>query len=103
MAFSVTPTSGVAPYVINATFANRLGFERGLYRLEVRIPKTVGSCPLPNSGTNQALIAEQLLSTGSYSLTTSVEVGSCQSIGLRIVNVATSAVTSSQSEEISNL
>lgn len=103
MAFDVTPTSDAAPYLVTASFDNAVNIDDVNYRLEVRIPKAVGSCPAPTGGTNQAGLANNLLSNGSFEIATDVDPGSCQTIGVSIVDISTSAVISSDSGQISNL
>ena len=104
MAFSVSPTSGSAPYVLEADFENRLGFDTGTYGLFVYATTTAGSCPpLVTTGTNIDAAATALLDVGSYSTTTTVPAGSCRTFSLVIKNLATSDVVGSSIVSVSNL
>ena len=80
MAFSVTPTSGTAPYTLTATFAETLGFDTGDYLLRVYSQTLVGSCPSTAypGGSQSVPIATSLLATGSAESSTSVPDGSCR-------------------------
>lgn len=104
MAFSVTPTAGTAPYTFTAEYANKLGFELGLYITEFRTETGIGSCPAPELiGANSATSAQTLLQTGTVVTTVSVPVGSCRNYINLVRRVSDNEIVSSMNIYIDNL
>lgn len=105
MAFTVTPTSGDAPYILNADISNKLGFELGLYSLELRNATNAGSCPAPiYSGGMLTPQAVELLTLGTTTITTpSVPTGSCRIYTLLVRNIVTGSRVSEKTVSINNV
>ena len=85
MAFDVTPTSGDAPYVFtaNLAFDGRIDFVN--FSLEFRVTTQTGSCFVGVSeGTNLVNAAQAILDSGTYTLNSSFDVGSCATVSLII-------------------
>ena len=104
MAFTVTPTSGTAPYLYEAEIANRIGFDLGLYITEYRFLEAVGSCPAnavvgPNSTGN----AFALLNTGSFTSQSPVPAGSCRSSVFLVRRISDGTIVSQMSVDINNV
>ena len=105
MAFAVTPTSGEGPFTYTASFANKLGFDLGLYSLEFRGGSAVGSCPASGiSGTNVVAAVNSLLETGSWlSSGTVIPPGSCRTTSLIIRLVADGSIIEESLAQINNV
>lgn len=105
MAFTVTPTSGAAPYVFEAEFSNRIGLDQGFYSLHFYATSGVGTCPAPTtSGTDQQNVVQALLNVGTYTQSgNSVPAGSCRVHNLVIREIATNNIVSSSSLSIDNV
>lgn len=104
MAFTVAPTSGSAPYVLSATFAEKYLIDDINYRITVRFSQATGSCPAV--GVADTLSESQLadlLENGSTSSAATVSSGACRTFTLRILRVSDSAVVASSSVYIDNI
>ena len=104
MAFTVTPTSGSAPYLFEAEFDGVGSFGHG-YRAELRFSApTAGSCPPAANATNPVTGAgAELVNTGSYLRTTgSVPAGNCNVYRLVVLD-DTNTIISSSMVNIDNL
>lgn len=103
MAFTVTPTAGDAPYVLNATFDNIASIDFINYSLELRSSSQVGSCFMDVSeGPDTPSISQSLLASGSATLLNSVPAGSCSTRSLIIRDLSTNAIIESQNVYIDN-
>ena len=88
MAFTVTPTSGDAPYVFTAEFDNIESFIPQRYLLLFRSNTSVGSCSSSISGNFNPTAAADLLNEGVYTLESpSVPVGSCNRYRITVYDV----------------
>lgn len=103
MAFTVTPTSGAAPYTFEATFFNKMRINTGRYTLFLRSTDMVGSCPPMGNSTNLAAGASQLLANGILISNANVSNGSCRTFTLSITDNVDSSVISSATISISNV
>lgn len=104
MAFTVTPASGSAPYLFEASFDNPGSFGYG-YTAVLRFSSpVVGSCPPPANATNVVAGAgESLVNTGSYLRTTgSVPADNCNVYRLDVVD-SDNIVVSQMSVNINNV
>ena len=104
MAFDVTPTSGEGPYTFTASYANKLGFDLGLYVTEFRTATNAGSCPLSNAvTTNTQPPADELLATGVTISSANVPSGSCRRYVNLIRRVSDGVVVSQMFVNIDNV
>lgn len=104
MAFTVTPTSGEAPYLYEAEVINRDGIDLGLYTVEYRFVTSVGSCPASAlSGTNSPGNALALLNVGSFVSQSSVAAGSCRGSVFLVRRLSDNAIISQMSVNIDNV
>lgn len=103
MAFTVTPTSGDAPYVYNVSFENAGNFGSE-YSFEYANVMNVGECATDYTlGTNLPATAATLLATGTSSSGTSVPSGSCRSAFARIRRLSDNVVISGSIANIDNV
>lgn len=105
MAFTVTPTSGDAPYALSANIANSVNVNGVDYAASVTTTLSSGSCPasgsqfpLPANLVN-LLVAGETVSS-SYP---TVPSGSCRALTLTITRVSDSVVIDSSTVTINNL
>lgn len=104
MAFSVTPTSGNQPYVLNATFNSKIAFSTGLYSLNVYKSVGTGGCPLPSvTVESMPAIADALLANGTFTATDSVLTGYCRVYNLVIRAVATGDILGQSNVSVNNV
>lgn len=105
MAFTITPTSGTAPFLLEASFSAKESFSSGLYSLETIALTAVGSCPSPPvSGSNISAISAGLLADGQYIIATaSIPAGSCRVYNLVIREVSTGIIISQAPATINNV
>lgn len=104
MAFTVTPTSGSAPYVLSATFGNKDSIDNVDYALELRTSVLVGSCFVGvATGNPIAGAASSLLNTGVSSVTGSVPAGSCRTYSLIIRDLSNNSILASQNVNVNNV
>ncbi len=105
MAFSVTPTSGNAPYVFTANISNKANLMPGYYSLEFRGVGAVGSCPSDGiPGNNIPLAVEQIMATNSYTqVSPNVMPGACRVSTLIIRDLKTNSIVSQSTVQVSNL
>lgn len=105
MAFTVTPTSGSAPYLFEAEILNSVAIDLGVYSAHFYGSTDIGSCPSPTtSGTDQQNIAQALVNVGSYQqVGNSVPAGSCRVHNLVIREIATGNIVASSSLSIDNV
>ena len=105
MAFTVTPSSGSAPYLYEAEFSNRFGLDAGFYSAHIYADVAVGSCPAPRTaGTDQQSFAQALVSTGEYLQTVnSVPAGSCRVYNLVIRDKTSGDIVASSPVTIDNV
>lgn len=88
MAFTVTPTSGEAPYVLSADIDNLINIDGVHYRGFIGSGTAVGSCPAAGFTTLPRVEREEFFESGSVTLTDSVPPGSCRTFTLRIIRVS---------------
>lgn len=104
MAFSVTPTSGAAPYTYEASFLYPHLITSGAYELRFQSLTATGSCPSDFSGVaNNPGRAASLLMSGEYVLTTSIPAGVCSSARLSIQETSSGVVVSEMFVSINNV
>lgn len=104
MAFTVTPTSGSAPYVFTAEFSAKESLFSDLYVLEVRPRTSAGSCPGPATSGSRSSGAEQsILLYDNYTVLTSVPAGSCLGTTIVIREIASDTIVSQATAQVSNL
>lgn len=84
MAFSVTPTSGEAPYTFTAEFNNQKLIDGVRYILQFRYSEGVGLCPSLGISNNIFVGIAPLLETGSYVTNAVIPIGSCRAYTLSI-------------------
>lgn len=103
MALSVTPTSGVAPYLLSATFDNSVAFGHG-YELIVRKSGSMGTCNTDiTTGPLDPTIAAALLSTGQYQITNTVAGGRCDVYKVYVRDIANNVIITPMTAQINNL
>ena len=104
MAFSVTPTSGAAPYTLSAIVADSDKIDNVLYTATLRTSSNTGSC-LPEGAATllDSSVVASLLADGSVEYGSTVNPGSCRSITLRILRVSDNAVVSSSTVFVDNV
>ena len=103
MAFAVTPTSGAAPYLLTASFAEQHLINGMVYVLRVRSSTEVGVCPLVGFTLNPTFWATNLLENGSQSVLNNVPSGSCRTTTLQIVELSSNTIVSQMSVNVSNV
>lgn len=102
MALSITPTSGAGPYTMTIDLVNKSLIDDVQYALEARLQDSVGSCVVPG-GPDVPVVSSALLNNGFYVRTPTVQAGNCVTYKVDIVDLATSAVISTQSVSIDNV
>lgn len=104
MAFDVTPSSGASPYVFNVSFDNAVNFGSA-YSFEFAQVTDVGFCSNDYTlGNNAPAIADELLSTGTYTWsTTSVPAGSCRSVIVRVRRLSDNSIIQGMIGTIDNI
>lgn len=103
MAFTVTPTSGDAPYVYTADFTGKDVIDGVSFSLEARTTVLVNECFLGMSdGVNSQTIVDNILNTGSHTSMTSVGAGFCRTVSLIIRNMNTGMVVDYKNITIDN-
>ena len=104
MAFSVTPTSGDAPYVLTANIANSALIDGVKYAVSVAYSSSSGSCPAEGSEVYLTPIQiDTLLTTGSFTSYSAVNTGNCRTFTLEIIRVLDSVVVDSSSVSVDNV
>lgn len=105
MAFSVTPTSGEAPYFLSAAFDNKTYIDGVNFIASVRSSSLVGSCPLVGTANPLGVQRmQQLLASGSVdSGYTSVASGSCLAITLSVSRVSDGVVVAASTVTVDNV
>lgn len=104
MAFTVTPTSGDAPYILSADIADKVNIDGVNYALEVRPNTTIGSCLVGiSTDPSNTNIVQSLLATDSYMVSGNVNVGSCRTYSLIIRDLRTDTIISSENAVIDNV
>ena len=105
MAFAVTPTSGDAPYILTADFANSHNIDGVNYAIEVRTSMREGSCPFDSAGSLlSASIVDSLLADGTVnSGFDTVDSGSCRVFTLRLRRLSDNMVLSRESVSVDNI
>lgn len=103
MAFSVTPTSGDAPYTFTAQISDAVNIDGGRYTLLFQSTTAVGSCPPLGSSTNVPGGVDALLATGQSTDTVDVPAGSCRTYTLRIRDNELGTYISSENVQVSNV
>ena len=104
MAFTVSPTSGVGPYVLHASFENKVNIDGVHYVLEVRSTTQRDECLVGVSDSPIAVnTVLSLLSTGSSEMTTNVATEFCRTTSLIIRNVETGDIVDSSNVYVDNL
>lgn len=104
MAFSVTPTSGDAPYTLSASFVDTTYIDGVNYRVRVQSSVSVGSCP--SIGTSEPLgvsQVNQLVVSGSTITNPVVPAGSCRTFTLDILRLSDNSVVDSSSVSVDNI
>lgn len=105
MAFTVTPTSGDAPYTLSAAIDNAFNVDGVNYVASVMYYNNTGSCSV--SGTGTALnptAVKTLVDSGSVVLNTStIPDGNCRTLVLEITRMIDNVVISSSSASIDNV
>lgn len=104
MAFTVSPTSGAAPYVLTADISDKESLFWDRYALELRTRSSSGSCatPIMTSPPNN-VIGAALLESGTSTLVADVPIGSCQVFSLVIRDLETDLIISQEVAQVSNL
>lgn len=103
MAFSVTPTSGVGPYTLTATFLNKNSIGGLTYGLEVRSTVLQGECFVGVSeGNNSANLVNSIIETGTGTISTNVANTYCRVTSLIIRNKVTGDVVDYENIIIDN-
>lgn len=104
VAFTVTPTSGNAPYLLTAVFDRGDSFVDPGYALEARATTRPGSCLLGLSqSANVPAMVTALLDTGEFSMLTDVPANQCRTISLIVRNTITGDVLDSKNVYINNI
>lgn len=105
MAFTVSPTSGAAPYTLSATVSDFVNVNGVDYVASVEGSSGVGSCPAMGVGSplDPALV-ESLISGNSVELVIgTIPTGSCRTYTLRITRVSDGVVIASSNVSVNNL
>lgn len=103
MAFTVTPTSGDAPYVYTADFSSKDLIDGVSFDLEARTTVLENECFVGVSdGVNSPTIVNNLLDTGSHTSMTSVGAGYCRTVSLIIRSLVTGQVVDYMNITIDN-
>lgn len=97
------PTSGVAPYVFEATFKDASRIDGEMYYLKLNAFIQQGSCvldmvtdSLPPEG------ATSLLETGTWSFPFNIDIGYCFTVSLVIRNIRTNMVVDFKNVYVDN-
>lgn len=105
MAFTVTPTSGAAPYILSADIINTGNIDGVNYVAAVFSSQSIGSCPSVGETTPLATSRlNTLLSVGSVDANViTVPAGSCRTFTLSITRLSDNVVVDSSSVSVDNL
>lgn len=102
--FSSIPSTGAQPYVYSVSFANKGLIDGIVYRFEFRSGTIVGACPLsPLTSAYNIGASADLLANESLVSTANVPIGSCRTIEVRIVRIATGEIVSLLNTHINNI
>lgn len=104
MAFSVTPSSGAAPYTLTASFTNSKSVTGSTYIGELRGSSSSTGCPAAGTGmVNDVVGVAELLANGVYvSPVPSIGENSCRTFTFYIKD-ANGVVVSQASANVNNL
>lgn len=105
MAFTVTPTRGVAPYFLSAIIENPESIDGVNYVASVKSSTAVGSCPPKGLLSPLSPTAIQKLINGESinPMYGNVAVGSCRTSTLEITRVSDNVVIATANTEIDNV
>ena len=96
--------SGSAPYVYSIGIDNKSLVNGVDYRLECRSVTSSSGCPLPaTTGARYGSMENALMTTGSFTESSSVNPGSCRSVTALIKRLSDDAIISIQSFHINNI
>lgn len=102
--FTVTPNTGPAPYLFEATFSNKESFGSELFTFKAFYVAYFGICPQPSQiVVLDAPLANGLFSMGSYVWDTSVSSGECWGFKLQVVGSLSGRVMQERVVYISNV
>lgn len=105
MAFTVTPTSGDAPYSLSATVDNSVNVDGVNYVASVTTEHAMGSCPLSGAGTPltptivNSLINGETVVSGAPTVT----AGRCRTYTLAITRLSDNVVVDSADAFVDNI
>lgn len=105
MAFTVTPTSGPAPYLFEADVLNQSPIAWDFFSAHFYTVTGAGSCPAPSSsGTDNQIAAQGLVNNGVYAPSGgTIPSGSCGVFNLVIRDIASGDVVDSSFVAIDNV
>lgn len=104
MAFDVTPTSGAGPYNFTSVIDNPALVDGVVFSAEFRGLTELDSCPLNGlDGSNNAMVASELLANGSYSASAPVGSGSCRAFTFLIRRLENNAIVSQSTVFVDNV
>lgn len=104
MSFTVTPSSGAAPYTFDNVIDNRNMLDDVNYSATATLMQSSGSCNAPDvNGTVYSGLVPRLYTGNSYTAGTSVPSGRCQVVGIFIIRLSDGVVVSEAYASISNL
>ena len=105
MAFTVTPTSGAAPYSLSAIVDNKENIDGISYVASVWTSVATGTCPLTGTATPvNVVLVDQLINSGTVILPyVSVDPGTCRTFTLRIMRAKTNVVIASSNATVDNV
>lgn len=102
--FTVTPNTGPAPYLFEATFSNKESFAPDLFALRFFASPAFDTCPTASGITYEdSSIASLLLSSGQWVASGSVAVGFCSGYKLQVVGALSGRVMQEKVVYVSNV
>lgn len=105
MAFTVTPTRGANPYILNADVDNFSVINGVHYRATVSSTRATGSCPAlgVSSAMNANAVAQLVSGVPVDTGASTVATGDCRTWTLTIIKVSDNSIIDQSSVSVSNL
>ena len=104
MAFTVTPTSGEAPYILAVELADDEFLDGVHYMATVAHTTSSGSCPLKGTVSKFSAVAVNgFITNGTYEAMGDVPPGSCRTYTMEIIRLKDNAVIASSNVYVDNV
>lgn len=103
MAFTVTPTSGEGPYVLDALISNREMIDDVNYGLRVMRSNAETPCPVVATGVSIGPIVEAFLAGNEYADALTIPNDLCRTYTVVLTDLSTNTVIGEISQSVSNI